>query len=98
MSVNVVSGGLGEGDERGSWTFRLTAGMMAALMLLLLLLLLDVEPAWRSSFLLIGKGGEDEGTDTVAVEECRWFWRETRNDRGDIMATRQGSGINNDGP
>jgi len=43
VSVNVVFGGLGDGDERDSWAFRLTEGMMAVLMLLLLLL--DVEPA-----------------------------------------------------
>jgi hypothetical protein len=42
VSVNVVCGGLGEGDKRDSWAFRLTAGMMAVLMLLLLLL--DIEP------------------------------------------------------
>ncbi len=79
-------GGLGEGDERGSWTLRLTEGMMAVLVLLLLLL--DVDSAWRSSFLLKGTGSEDTGTVLVDVVECRWFWRETRKDRGDIMATQ----------
>lgn len=56
--------------------------------LVLLLLLLDVDSAWRSSFRLKETGGEDAGTDFVDVDEYRWFWRETRKDRGDIMATQ----------
>jgi hypothetical protein len=63
--------------------------MAAVLVLLLLLLrlLLDVQLACWSSFRLKGSEGKGEGEDPAGEEQCRWFWREIRKDRGDIMAT-----------